>query len=72
MNQVHISSALPAVWQVLSFRRRLQLFGLLSLMIIGGLSEFVSIGAVIPLLTLLAAPDTGINDAPYAQLLFES
>jgi len=69
MSQNHLRPALLAVWQALSLHRRLQLLGLLLLMITGGLSEVLSIGAVIPLLALLAAPDSAISNTPITQIL---
>jgi len=52
-----VSSLAKRLWIHLSKRRRLQLGGLLCLMVIASLSEVVSIGAVIPFLGVLTSPD---------------
>ena len=45
------------LWQHLSKRRKLQFFLLLGLMIISSITEIISIGAVVPFLGALTAPD---------------
>jgi len=51
------SSNLVALWGHLSKRRRKQFWLLLALMILASISEIVSIGAVLPFLGILTAPD---------------
>ena len=46
------------VWQYLSLRRKFQLFMLLILMLLSSIAELVSIGAVIPFLSVLSNPDS--------------
>ena len=53
----------------LSNRRRLQLVGLLGLMLLGALAELVAIGAVVPFITLLARPEMAA-ELPGLQQLF--
>lgn len=53
----------------LSRRRRLQLMGLLALMLIGALAELITIGAVVPFMTLLARPEEAA-ELPGLQQLF--
>lgn len=53
----------------LSRRRRLQLLGLLGLMLLGALAELVTIGAVVPFISLLARPEMAA-ELPVLQRLF--
>ena len=62
-------SILKQFFQHLSRRRRLQLVGLVGLMVIGSVAELVTIGAVVPFLTLLARPEMAA-DLPALQQLF--
>lgn len=48
---------LKGIWLHLSRRRRLQLYFLLVLMLISGAAEMVSLGAVLPFLTVLSDPN---------------
>ena len=45
------------VWNHLENKRRLQLYLLLALMLLTGLAELVSLGAVLPFLTVLSSPE---------------
>lgn len=49
---------LRGLWNVLSSRRRRQFVILLALMLLSALAEVVSLGAVLPFLAVLSAPDT--------------
>lgn len=62
---------LSRLWQTFSKRRKIQLLALASLMLLGGLAELMSLGAVIPFITLLAQPER-VNDFPVLQSLAES
>ena len=55
----------------LSRHRRLQLVGLLALMLLGALAELVTIGAVVPFVTLLARPEMAA-ELPVLQSLFSA
>ena len=55
----------------LTRRRRLQLLGLLALMLIGALAELMTIGAVVPFVTLLARPELA-RELPMLQQLFSA
>ena len=48
---------LAGIWRHLSPRRRIQLGFLISVMLISGLAELVSLGAVLPFLTALSNPE---------------
>jgi ABC-type multidrug transport system fused ATPase/permease subunit len=54
------------VWRQLPRQKKRSFFGVLALMVVGGLFEVVSLGAVIPFLALLADPQR-ILDYPGAQ-----
>ena len=56
------------LWGFLSQKRKKQYYLLFFLIIIGSLSEFVSIGLVIPFLAAIATPEVVFN-SPYAQPL---
>ena len=53
----------------LSRRRRLQLLALGGLMLVGALAELVTIGAVVPFITLLASPEMAVNLPIVQQLM---
>lgn len=62
---------LSRLWSKLSFRRRRQ-FALLSLlMLVGGMAEVVSLGAVIPFLAALASPEKVLSN-PVVGSLFSA
>jgi ATP-binding cassette, subfamily B, bacterial PglK len=54
----------------LSRRRRLQLLGLLGLMLLGAVAELVAIGAVVPFITLLARPEMAA-ELPVIRRIFQ-
>lgn len=55
----------------LSRRRRIQLLGLLILMLLGAMAELVTIGAVVPFITLLARPEMAA-ELPVLQQIFSA
>jgi ABC-type multidrug transport system fused ATPase/permease subunit len=57
MNPTALSNLLVRLWYHLSHRRRLQLGLLMGLMLISAFAEVVSLGAVLPFLAILVAPD---------------
>jgi len=56
------------LWGFLSQKRKKQYYFLFFLIVVGSLSEFVSIGLVIPFLAAIATPEVVFN-SPYAQPL---
>ncbi|GAB3374799.1 ABC transporter ATP-binding protein [Azotobacter armeniacus] len=64
-----LSRILRGLHAHLSRRRRLQLLGLILLMLIGTLAELATFGAVLPFLTLLASPEKTL-EYPLLQQLF--
>jgi ATP-binding cassette, subfamily B, bacterial PglK len=58
-----IREAFRTIFEVMSPRRRRQLVLALSLMVAGAIAELLTIGAVLPLLALLAAPEM-VHDMP--------
>ena len=62
---------LTRLWQHLSLRRRCQFGFLLLLMLLASLAEMLSIGAVLPFLAALSAPDR-IYEHPIAQPFIET
>lgn len=50
-------SSIKKIWKYLSARRRKQIWAILFLMIVASLAEVISMGAVIPFLTILTAPE---------------
>ena len=59
---------LLGIWSHLAPRRRLQLGLLLALVLLSGVAELVSLGAVLPFLTVLSDPDL-LWQRPFAQVL---
>lgn len=59
---------LVELWGHLRSRRRVQLVSLLLLMIVSGLAELLSLGAVLPFLAFLANPELAVRQ-PWAQNL---
>lgn len=59
--QTSIWSLLKRLWCALGAKRKIQFSILLQLMIISSFAEFLNIGAVLPLLSLLVAPDKFIE-----------
>ncbi len=53
---------IASLWVILSTKRKKQLFILLSLMVCAGVSEMISIGALIPFLGVLLSPDDVLNN----------
>lgn len=66
--QEHILKTLLRLWSKLSPRRREQFLLLGILMLIGGLAEVVSLGAVIPFLAALASPEKVLSHQTVATL----
>lgn len=64
-----LSHTLGRLYAHLSRRRRVQLFGLIPFMLVGALAELATLGAVLPFLALLAAPDKAL-EYPLLQQLF--
>ena len=64
--QKPLKKLLPLLWVHISNRRRKQFFLLLMLMIFGSFAEVISIGAVLPFLAVLVAPEQ-IFQNPIAQ-----
>jgi len=56
------------LWRRLHPRRRKQSLGVLVMMIVGGLAEVISIGAVIPFVTVLVSPERVLQIAPVSTL----
>lgn len=63
-----ISSVLRRIWQHLSPRRRWQLPGLAGLMLASGLAEAITLGAVLPFLGVIVAPEQ-VFENPWAARL---
>ena len=57
----NISNLLVRIWHHLSRRRKRQFVLLLGLMLVSGFAEVVSLGAVLPFLGILVAPDRVFN-----------
>ncbi len=66
MNRESIFDDLRRLWKHISYRRRLQLAGLCGLMLLGTVTEIVSLGMVLPFLGALTAPHR-IFEHPWAQ-----
>lgn len=62
-------SVIGRLYMHLSHRRRVQLLGLLALMLIGAVAELVTIGAVLPFLALMADPGKAFK-YPFLQQAF--
>ena len=56
-NNQTIFSLLQSLWQHISRRRRMQLSFLLIIIVVTSFTEILSIGAVLPFLTALTAPE---------------
>jgi ATP-binding cassette, subfamily B, bacterial PglK len=65
---VGLSSLIRRLWWQLSRRRKKQFIGVAALVVISGLAEVVSLGAVFPFLAVLTAPERLLKYA-YAQRL---
>lgn len=63
-------SLIKELWNLLSQTRKRQYYFLFFLMALGALSEFVSIGLVIPFLGAIATPEVIFN-SPYSQHIIE-
>jgi ABC-type multidrug transport system fused ATPase/permease subunit len=57
-------AALREVFAHVSPRRRRQLLPVLALMLVGALAELISIGAILPFLAAIAAPETVLASSP--------
>lgn len=68
--QVSLSSGLKEIYSHMPSERRRQFFNVLLLMLAGAAAELATIGAVIPLLTLLAGGSGGLN--PSLKVIFGS
>jgi ABC-type multidrug transport system fused ATPase/permease subunit len=55
------ASGILRLWKQLSRRRRLQVFLVLLLMLVGAVAELVTIGAVVPFLALVTAPERAME-----------
>jgi ATP-binding cassette, subfamily B, bacterial PglK len=64
-----ILKLLIGIWQHLSCRRRRQFWLVAVLMLVGGLMEIISLGAVLPFLGILIAPDKVFNHPLTARLI---
>jgi ATP-binding cassette, subfamily B, bacterial PglK len=64
-----ILNLLVGIWQHFSRRRRRQFCLVAVLMLVGGLMEVVSLGAVLPFLGILVAPDRVFNHPLAAELI---
>lgn len=73
MDFIQPTSALfSRLWRHISPRRRLQFTGLLVLMVLASLAEVISIGAVLPFLAVLTAPNKVLDNRlaqPFIQFL---
>ena len=73
MDFIQPTSALfSRLWRHISPRRRLQFAGLLVLMVLASLAEVISIGAVLPFLAVLTAPNKVLDNRlaqPFIQFL---
>jgi ABC-type multidrug transport system fused ATPase/permease subunit len=65
------SGALKQIFRFMSPARRRQFAFVLALMLVGAVAELVTVGAVLPFLTLLADPD-GLADLPLAGRLLSA
>lgn len=63
-----ITSVLKRIWRHLTPRQRWQLLGLSALMVISGLAEAMTLGAVLPFLAVIVSPDQVIDHPLVAQL----
>ena len=55
------SSGIRRLWKQLSARRRLQVFLVLLLMLVGAIAELATIGAVVPFLALVTDPGRALS-----------
>lgn len=58
-----------SLWHALKPRRRRQVFMLLGLIVVGSIAEIVSIGAVLPFLTVLTVPDQMVANPNFAYII---
>jgi ABC-type multidrug transport system fused ATPase/permease subunit len=66
--KISLSFLLVRLWHNFSSRRKNQLILLVGLMLISGFAEVISLGAILPFLGILAAPDTVFNHPVVAKL----
>ena len=70
MNNQSMATLIKRLWRHFSARRRRQLFLLLMLMLLASFAEILSIGAVLPFLGALTAPER-IFEHPFAQPIIQ-
>ena len=63
------TSIVPRLWSHLSNRRRLQLAVALAITVFASIAEVLSIGAIVPFLTVMATPDKALGFAPVKPLI---
>ena len=61
-----LPNLLKGLWQHIDRKKRIKFFFLIVIIIIASIAEVISIGAVIPFLGAMTAPET-IIDSPYLQ-----
>lgn len=64
-----VSRVIVRLWRHLAPRRRQQLVLVAVLIVLGGLSEVVSLGALLPFLAILTSPDRMLNDPRMARVI---
>ena len=69
---MNLPSLLTRLWHHLTHRRQRQFGLLMGLMLISAFAEVVSLGAVLPFLGILVAPDRVFGQGTYEQLLERS
>jgi ATP-binding cassette, subfamily B, bacterial PglK len=57
LSGLSIFKLLGKIWHHLSWRRHRQIIGLLGLMLFNGLAEMITLGAILPFLTVVIAPE---------------
>ncbi|MBE9135949.1 ABC transporter ATP-binding protein [Nodosilinea sp. LEGE 07088] len=71
VNPPGIQPILRRIWQHLNLKRRWQLLGLAALMVTSGIAEAITLGAVLPFLSVIVAPEK-VLDNPTAMQLYEA
>ncbi len=56
--EIKKSNLLIRFWRLLNYKRRFQLAGIIFVMIASGTAEMISLGTIIPFLTVLTSPET--------------
>jgi ATP-binding cassette, subfamily B, bacterial PglK len=70
-NNLSIFQNLGILWNSLSRKRRLRFFQLLFLLLLGGIAEMASLGAIIPFLAILINPQEALN-IPFVLYVLQS